>query len=196
MKRDSAKKSYSQGNGKSIADALPSCSPDFCDRIDDPFQIIDSLTIACGDPIEEAENNEHCLTNVETLEEKLERLTLEPNSLRKERDCLKQQLKSSKFSFYVVNTDEKVRFYTGLPSLACFTWLFEFVSSVLPTSAFLDSKDFLLIFITLHLILLNQDLAFCFQISKGIVSNILNAGLPCIASKVVGFIHWPNKGDA
>ena len=196
LKRDSAKKSHIHGNGKSIADALPSYSPDFCDSIDDPFQVIDSLTIACDDPIEEAENNEHCLTTVERLEEKLERLTLELNSLREERDCLKQQLKSSKFSFYVVNTDEKVRFYTGLPSLACFTWLLEFVSSVLPTSAVLDSKDILLlIFMKLRLNLLNQDLAFRFQISKGTVSNILHAGLPSIASKVAGFIHWPNKGD-
>ena len=60
-----------------------------------------------------------------------------------------------------LETDANVLFFTGLPSLAMFTWLVSCLSSVLPASELLNSADMLLLVIMkLKLNVPHKDLAF------------------------------------
>ncbi len=109
--------------------------------------------------------HKQCLANIERLEDTVEKLNAEVSSLRVERDMVKEQLKSSKFCSEFVDSDEKILFFTGFPSLACFLWLIDYISPRLPNFSALRSKDaFLLTFMKLRLNLLHQDLPYRFQI--------------------------------
>ena len=102
----------------------------------------------------------------------------------------------SKFGHEFLDTDYKVKFYTGIPFIVCFLWLFKYVSQELPTfDAVVPQDVFFIVFLKLRLNLLHDDLGYRFGINKATVSRILNNSIPVIAKKLKGFIHWPNKGD-
>ena len=79
--------------------------------------------------------------------------------LQIENDQLKE--KRPRMTADQLETDANVLFFTGLPSLAMFTWLVNFLSSVLPASELLNSADMLLLVIMkLRLNVPHKDLAF------------------------------------
>ena len=76
--------------------------------------------------------------------------TFEVQSLRIERDIFKDKVKASQFCSKFLDNDEKVVFFTSIPSLACFVWLFDVVSTGLPKYPVLCSQDaFLLTLLSL-----------------------------------------------
>ena len=126
----------------------------------DSFQIIESHVQDYKDEsVFEDQIHKQCLHNLEQLEEKVEMLNCEVNSLRIERDMPRGKVNTSKFSYKFPNNDEKVLFFTGVPSLECFNWLFDLVSSGLPKFPSLSCKDAALL-LKLRLNLLHQDLAY------------------------------------
>ena len=123
-------------------------------------------------------------------------LNIEVQCLRSEKELLGKELKLSKFGHEFLDTDYKVKFYTGIPSIVCFLLLFKYVSQKLPTfDAVIPQDVFFIVFLKLRLNLLHDVLGYRFGISKATVSRILNNSIPVIAKKLKGFIHLPNKGN-
>lgn len=54
---------------------------------------------------------------------------------------------------------------------------------------------FLLIFMKLRLALLNQDLACRFNVPEGLVSRLINEGLPALAFRLSFLVRWPSKEE-
>ena len=95
-----------------------------------------------------------------------------------------------------ISTDNKVRFYTGIPSKSLFLWMVTVCSAVLPERKVMSPRSILLcIFMKVMLNLQHQDLAYRFNASITTISDILNKGLPKIAEKLSFLIQWPDKGN-
>ena len=78
-----------------------------------------------------------------------------------EKGVLGQGAKSTKFGHKCLDSDHKFKFFTGIPSIGCFQWLFNSFSSELPDfDAVLPEDAFFIVFIKLRLDLLHQDLAY------------------------------------
>lgn len=76
---------------------------------------------------------------------------------------------------YFEGDDEKVRFYTSLPSLQVLKKTFSFVSPGVSRRSLLLSKfqEFVLVMIKLCLGVPQQDLAYPFYVSRAVVSRII-----------------------
>ena len=93
----------------------------------------------------------------------------EISRLQEENRKLKVELKSVRFDEI---PQKKSKFFTGFPDYATFSWALTFCLSVLPCSTVLSKGNiFLLIFIKLRLALLNQDLAYIFNVSEGLFQD-------------------------
>jgi len=77
LKRDFTKKVNEQESEKAVFESISSCSPVSKDNTYEPFQITESFTTDYDDIITEGTNHEHCLSELERLEEKVGNLTLE-----------------------------------------------------------------------------------------------------------------------
>ena len=77
---------------------------------------------------------------------------------------------------YFESDEEKVRFYTGLPSFEVLKRTFSFVASRVNRRSLLLSKfqEFALVLIKLRLNAPHQDLAYRFYVSRPIVTRILD----------------------
>ena len=116
--------------------------------------------------------------------EELNRLTLE-NSELKELKC--------KLRFAMLFEDE-MNFYTGLPSNACFCWLLQYVTDVVPKSKLLEYSDMFLL--TLMKIRLNppqKDLTYRFGISESSLTTYIHSAIPALAKKMTFLIHWHER---
>lgn len=130
------------------------------------------------------------------LQNVIERQAEEIESLKKE---LTHQKASKAFNFSFLeekNQDYRTKFFSGLPCFAVFLWLVSLCQATLRTSKILTPKDtLLLIMMKINLNLKHQDLAWRFQISTAKVSQIINHGLPAVASAVKFLIRWPDKTE-
>eukprot|EP00794_Sanderia_malayensis_P002714 gene2714-3139_t len=159
-----------------------------------PFEIIESV-------VEDVPRENEIIESVDSRDDDnfdntIDALNTEVQSLRSEKELMGKALQSSKFSHQFLDSDNKVKFFTGIPSIACFLWLFKYVSPELPTfDAVVPEDVFFIVFVKLRLNLLHEDLGYRFGISKATVSRILNTSIPVIARKLRCFIHWPDKGD-
>lgn len=119
--------------------------------------------------------------------------------LQTENAELRTRLAETAFNVEATNIqmdNERIKFYTGLPSYTVFLWLFSICSSILPTSQIISSKNvFFMILLKLRLNLTNQDIGYRFGISKSHVSKLFNAGLPSIARAVRFLVRWPSKAN-
>lgn len=92
--------------------------------------------------------------------------------------------------------DEKTTFFTGLPSYACFMWLVNFTSCILPSSNILNAADILLlVLMKLRLNTPHKDLCYRFGISLSLVTSLIDTTLPELAKKLKWMIRWPSKDD-
>lgn len=136
---------------------------------------------------------------IQELKKEIQMLYDEISSLQEENRKLKEELKSVKFDEHFLehgNTMKKTKFFTGFPDYATFIWALNFCLSVLPCSTVLSKGSiFLLIFMKLRLALLNQDLAYRFNISEGLVSRLVNEGLPALAFRLSFLVRWPSKEE-
>lgn len=88
--------------------------------------------------------------------------------------------------------DRKTRLCTGLPSLAVFTWLLDFVSGHFASFDYINKADQLFMtLMKLRLGLTTQDLAFRFNTSMYSIENILSDAIPKMACKLNFLISWP-----
>lgn len=122
----------------------------------------------------------------------------EYKDLQEEREHLEEELvvmdqKLMMATLTSVSLDErKTRLYTGLPSLAAFTWLIELVHGCLDSFPQISKSNQLLItLMKLRLGLDTKDLAFRFGIPTNVVWNILSDAIPKMASKLDFLIGWP-----
>lgn len=92
------------------------------------------------------------------------------------------------------NKNERTKQYTGLPNHQSFLWLVDYCQyDMSHFRAITTGSQILLILMKLRLNILNSDLAIRFGISTGVVSDVLNKGLPVLARKLAFLINWPDK---
>lgn len=96
---------------------------------------------------------------------------------------------------YFEGANEKVRFYTGLPSLEPLKKTFSFVSSRVSRPSLLLSKfqEFVLVLIKLRLGVPHQDLAYRFNVSRTVVSRIIVSWLTVMDVTLSPLISWPDR---
>lgn len=96
---------------------------------------------------------------------------------------------------YFEGDNEKVRFYTGLPSLEILKKTFSFVSPRVTRHPLLLSKfqEFVLVLIKLRLGVPHQDLAYRFNVSRAVVSRIIIIWLTAMDMTLSSLISWPDR---
>lgn len=135
-----------------------------------------------------------CIKKIAALRLENEQLYTEMGRLQTENANLNVSRSQQSFENQVMSSERKIQFYTGVHSKALFMWLLSFVSCTLPTCKVMSPASILLcILMKLRLNLQHEDLAYRFNVSKTTVSDMLNQGLPKLASKLSFLIQWPDK---
>ena len=95
------------------------------------------------------------------------------------------------------NTDEKVRFYTGLPSTEIMLTVFDHISASITRRNQTLSKfqEFVMVLMKLRLNIPFQELAYRFQVSLPTVSRIFSSWLTVMDSRLSPLIHWPDRAQ-
>ena len=93
------------------------------------------------------------------------------------------------------DSDSKVLFYTGLPSLEILMVVFEHVSPhVTRKTLSLDRfQEFVIVLMKLRLNMPLQDLAYRFQVSHSTVSRIFSSWLVVMDTRLFPLISWPER---
>ena len=96
---------------------------------------------------------------------------------------------------YFEGNDEKVQFYTGLPSFEVLKKTFSFVSPRVNRRSLLLTKfqEFVLLLIKLRLNVPHQDLAYRFNVLRTIVTRVLATWLAIIDICLTPLIVWPRR---
>ena len=94
------------------------------------------------------------------------------------------------------DNDEKVLFYTGLPTYAILMTVFSHVKDniiVTSTSSLTKFQQFLMVLMKLRLGLLNQDLGYRFEITDGSVSRQFLNMIDILFVRLKPLIKWPSR---
>ncbi len=153
-------------------------------QIDEPIS-----TKQCETPAVSSEEK-----NVNSVDcERCRSLELEINCLRKERDDLKNRLLNTSFTYQNLS-DKKLKYFTGIPSLTVFLWIFNLVSDVISDRRIICKQDQLLLtLLKLRLGLGNLDIAYRFGISASTVSSIFNEIVIGLSARLDFLLVWPSK---
>ncbi|XP_031562632.1 uncharacterized protein LOC116298355 [Actinia tenebrosa] len=91
--------------------------------------------------------------------------------------------------------DEKVNFYTGLPSYEILHFVFEHVSPFVSRRSQVLSRfqEFIIVLIKLRLDVPLQDLAYRFNVSLPTVSRTFKAWLAAMDVRLSPLLHWPDR---
>lgn len=95
-------------------------------------------------------------------------------------------------------SDERVKFYTGLPNFFILKSVFELITEKMDfslLSSLTPFQEFLVVLIRLRLNLLEQDLAYRFCVTQPKISTILSNWLPAMANRLRSFIRWPDRAS-
>ena len=106
-----------------------------------------------------------------------------------------EEMKQSKMSEEAFkNDDEKVKYYTGLPTFAVLMTLFQFTQPFIPNSRTAMSKfqQCILVLARLRLNLAVSDLAYRFNISKATVSRTINSMVDAMFIRWQPLVKWPD----
>ena len=91
--------------------------------------------------------------------------------------------------------DERVKFYTGLPSYVILMAVFSFVSAHIPESCSLNSltnfQQFLMVLMKLRLNLFDKDLAYRFGVSQSTVSRYFKKWIEIMFIHFQPLVKWP-----
>ena len=123
-----------------------------------------------------------------------ERLKEENSALKAENEELKKGRKTDPFDG-LREDEEKLRFYTGLPSLAAFMFLMRLmVMSGFERFRGLSAESTLLaLLLKLKLGLTNKDIAYRLMVSPTYIPTILTTRMHILANVAKRFIIWPTK---
>ncbi|XP_067668003.1 uncharacterized protein [Haliotis asinina] len=158
---------------------------------------------------------EHCETESKTEpvdhdltpEKELERCKIELNILKSENESLKYEndlLKKIVHKMKANNTedfegdDDKVRYYTGLPSFVTLIALFNLVSYGICQSSHSSLTKFQKLIITLMRLRLNLptlDLSYRFGVSKATISRTFNQVMDILYINLKQLVFWPDRED-
>ena len=92
-------------------------------------------------------------------------------------------------------TDDKVRFYTGLPSFEILMVAFEHVSPHVTrkTQSLSRFQEFVMVLMKLRLNLPLQDLAYRFMVSVPTVSRIFSSWMVVMDTRLFPLVSWPDR---
>eukprot|EP00794_Sanderia_malayensis_P013242 gene13242-14601_t len=106
--------------------SLPEAKDAAASNMELPFEIIESV-------VEDVPIENEIIESVDSgdddnFDNTINALNTEMQSLRSEKELMGKALQSSKFGHHFLDSDKKVTFFTGIPSIACFLWLFKYIS--------------------------------------------------------------------
>lgn len=92
-------------------------------------------------------------------------------------------------------SDEKVRFYSGLPSMDILMTVLDFVSPHIKrrTQKLSLFQEMIIVLMKLRLNMPYQDLAYRFQVSVTTISRIFASWLPVMDQHLSPLIYWPER---
>ena len=98
---------------------------------------------------------------------------------------------------YFKDSDDKTRFYTGLPDFHLLTKTFEFVSPHVTrrTKTLSLFQEFVMVLIKLRLNVPNLDLAYRFEVSLSTVSRVFKAWMEVLDVRLSPLISWPEREE-
>ena len=93
------------------------------------------------------------------------------------------------------DTDDKVRFYTGLPCMEVLMVVFEHVSSHVrrQTQSLNRFQEFIIVLMKLRLNVPLQDLANRFVVSVSTISRIFSHWVVAMDTRLFRFVYWPDR---
>ena len=93
------------------------------------------------------------------------------------------------------NSDEKVRFYTGLPSFEILMVVFDHVSPYVTrkTQSLDRFQELVMVLMKLRLNVLFQDLAYRFMVSLSTVSRIFSSWMIVMDTRLSSLVFWPER---
>lgn len=100
---------------------------------------------------------------------------------------------------YFSGDDDKVKFYTGLPTFEILKKTFDFIAPHStrrsPQTALNKFQEFIMVLIKLRLNVPHQDLAYRFGVSRFLVSRIFNSWIVLMDIRLSPLIVWPDRKD-
>ena len=98
---------------------------------------------------------------------------------------------------YFKDSDDKTRFYTGLPDFHLLTRTFEFVSPYVTrrTKTLSFFQEFVMVLIKLRLNVPNLDLVYRFEVSLSTVSRVFKAWMEVLDERLSPLISWPEREE-
>ncbi|XP_054656783.1 uncharacterized protein LOC129195083 [Dunckerocampus dactyliophorus] len=121
----------------------------------------------------------------------------EVNRLVEENKRLKRELDAFKMSdgFFGEDDDDKVEYYTGLPSVGCFTALFQFLLPLMPAqeSGLSPFQVLLLTLMRLRLDLPARHLSYMFSVATSTVDRTFKDTVSFLYAQLRRWITWPNR---
>ena len=99
---------------------------------------------------------------------------------------------------YFSGDDEKVKFYTGLPTfeiLKTFDFIAPHSTRRSPQTALNKFQEFIMVLIKLRLNVSHQDLAYRFSVSRFLVSRTFNSWIVLMDIRLSPLIVWPDRKD-
>ena len=124
------------------------------------------------------------------------RLRTQQPRLRK-KDYMFENVKQATFDLEDMRDDDKVRFYTGLPSYHVRNWIYEQVCIYITRKSLTLTKFQILMIVLLNLRLdvPFQDLAYRFGISAATISRIFSSCVSVMDTRLSPLIHWPERAE-
>ncbi|XP_064487682.1 uncharacterized protein LOC135399877 [Ornithodoros turicata] len=127
----------------------------------------------------------------------IHQLEVEVASLRKEMRAAKEDLLASKFTEEALrDDDEKVSFYSGLPSFLAILSLFHLLKDHVAHSSrnvLSQFEEMMMFLIRIRLGIHMQDLAYRFNVSQSTASRICEKWLDVSYDRLGHLVHWPDK---
>ena len=122
---------------------------------------------------------------------------IEPETLKVDAEC-HYMFQTSRYQapnkdFF--DTDDKVHFYTGLPSMEVLMVVFEHVFSHVTrqTQSLNRVQEFIIVLMKLRLNAPLQDLAYRFVVSVSTISRIFSHWIVAMNTRLFRFVYWPDR---
>ena len=115
-------------------------------------------------------------------------------NLRSEKQQLSESIMKTAFTQESMSPEAKVQFYTGLPSFFTLMAVFNFVAPFVPHTApsvLPQFQQFMMTLMKLRLNLLDQDMAYRFEVSHSTVSKTWRKWVDAMFIRLKPLIKWP-----